>query len=351
MAREEANRRDITSDEGVETDAARCARLLPRVSRTFAINIRTLSRPMRDPVRLAYLLCRAADTLEDAWPGSPGEVGSRFDLLLASLRGDEAAARTLARAAAHAPAPPAEAEVVASLPALLRLLAGLPADRAMPVRACVVTMATGMRRYAVRAAQRAPGTPYLEDTAELHDYCHVVAGCVGEMLTQVHAAVHRLPQDAAFAARMRLSPRVGEALQLTNILLDWPSDLSRDRCHVPASWLATHAIGPHELGGRGAAAARELALRLGGLAHAALDEVADYLEQVPSHHLRYRLFVLWPALWARASLRVALADPGFPTGSRRPRLSRHALWSSAIGSLFVVTSHRGVRRLLAAPSR
>lgn len=348
MAREEGNREELTAAGGVETDAARGIRLLPRVSRTFAINIRTLAAPMRSSVRVAYLLCRAADTLEDAWPGPPDVVAARFDTLLEAIAGDSHAAARLAAEAAGCPAPAAEAEVVASLPALLRLLDALPPAQTEAVRDCVVTMATGMRRHAVRAASRPAGAPYLEDTAELHTYCHIVAGCVGEMLTRLHAAVHGLPHDAQFESRMRLAPRVGEALQLTNILLDWPADLTRGRCHLPATWLAVHAVDASALADH-PAVARELALRLGGLAHAALDEVADYLDLVPPSHVRYRLFVLWPALWARASLRVALADPGFPTSGSRPRLSRGALWASAASSLLVAGSHRAVRRLLAAP--
>lgn len=351
MAREEGILEKLTVAADAETDAALHVRLLPRVSRTFAINIRVLGARMRRPVRLAYLLCRVADTLEDAWPGSPGEVGERFDLLRAALAGDRPAALRLAGGASGSAAPAAEVELIEALPSLLRTLAGLPSGHATCVRDCVETMALGMRHYAMRAAERPPATPYLDDTAELHDYCHVVAGCVGEMLTRLHAAVHEMPVDAAFEQRIGLAPRVGEALQLTNILLDWPSDLARGRCHLPASWLATHAIGPEELLTTGQMVARELALRLGGLADAALDEVADYLDLIPAAHVRYRLFVLWPALWARASLRVALADPRFPAGGSRPRLSRQSLWTSAVGSLLVASSHRGVRRLLAAPVR
>ena len=43
-----------------------CERALPRVSRTFALNIRILPQPLRAVVRQAYLLCRIADTVEDS---------------------------------------------------------------------------------------------------------------------------------------------------------------------------------------------------------------------------------------------------------------------------------------------
>ena len=48
-----------------DQDRAWCRAALPRVSRTFALNIRVLSDPFRERVEAGYLLCRAADALED----------------------------------------------------------------------------------------------------------------------------------------------------------------------------------------------------------------------------------------------------------------------------------------------
>src|SRR6185503_9835839 len=42
----------------IEADRAFCRAMLPRVSRTFAINIRVLAGSMRDAVTVAYLMCR-----------------------------------------------------------------------------------------------------------------------------------------------------------------------------------------------------------------------------------------------------------------------------------------------------
>src|SRR4029077_7187245 len=103
-------------------------------------------------------------------------------------------------------------------------------------------LATGMSRYASRAAERGDRVPYLDTEAELHDYCYVVAGCIGEMLTRLHAAEYALTDDAVARERMQLAPIVGEALQLTNILLDWPTDVRRGRCYLPATWLAEYGL-------------------------------------------------------------------------------------------------------------
>lgn len=312
------------------TERAWCREALLRVSRTFSLNIRCLSGRMLESVRLAYLLCRAADALEDSWPGPAPEVRARFDALIAALEGDADAASTLA-VGATGQGPRADLAVLGRLPTLLKVLASLSPDDAADVRLCVRTMALGMQRYAARAAERGAREPYLDDDAELKDYCYVVAGCVGEMLTRLVS--RELPDDTVeyYERRLALAPVVGEALQLTNILLDWPVDLRGGRCHVPRTWLAQHALAPRDLIAP-SSEARELSLRLAGLAHAALDRVPDYMDTLPTTEHRYRLFCLLPTLWARTSLDLALSRPDFHTRAHRPRLTRPSiLWQAALG--------------------
>lgn len=321
-------------------DRAWCEATLPRVSRTFALNIRLLANPLREAVSVGYLMCRTADTIEDAWPGTAAEIETRFGLLLEAVAGDGAAAAALAAAAATRRASPGhgcdDLGLVAGFPRVWRAWRALPGADRESVAECLRTMAPGMRRYAARAAARPPGTPYLDDEAELHDYCRVVAGCVGVMLTRLAAA--GAGEDAgAFARRLELAPVVGEGLQLTNILLDWPVDVRQGRCHVPADWLAAAGLAPGELAGPARPEVDRLSRRLEALARAALARVPDYLDLVPSRAVRYRLFVLMPALWALASLEHARRDPEFPRG-RRPRLPRARLWREAAAGLL---GHRG----------
>jgi farnesyl-diphosphate farnesyltransferase len=336
------------TDDSLQAEAREfCRRTLPRVSRTFALNIELLSGSFREAVRVAYLLCRTADTIEDRWGGSPDEIGERFDAFVAALAGDDRAASELASAAGGGQDPnDNEIHLLAHLPLVLAAYRSLERGDRDAVAEGVRTMAEGMKRYASRAARRDAGACYVDDESELHDYCWVVAGCVGAMLTRLFESRAGDEPAARRARRAELAPVVGEALQLTNILLDWPTDVRRGRCYLPATWLQRLGLTPKDLAGGDAPAARELALRLEALAHAALDQVADYLETIEPRHLRYRVFCLWPALWARASIRVAHADPRFPLQGR-PKLTRAQLWSVAGRSLLVLHSPGGTRRLLA----
>jgi len=355
---------------GAAAERAFCRAMLPRVSRTFALNIRLLGGSMCDAVRIAYLMCRIADTIEDAWPGERREIERRFDQLIAAVAGSVREGETLAAGATalRGRASEAHVELVSRAAEVLRAFAVLAAADRAAVAEAVTTMSMGMRRYAGRAAERAGGAgrpawaggaaragaatavstiaafAYLDDDAELKDYCWIVAGCVGVMLTGLVA--RRSPSTPAVEARrLTLAPSVGEGLQLTNILLDWPHDVRRGRCYLPATWLAEEGLTPDELVGAPRPGISRLAERLEHRALEALDAVPEYVASWPASQFRYRQFCLWPSLWALASLDHARRDPEFPWAEHRPRMPRATLWRSALAAVALGHGDSGVLAL------
>ena len=310
-----------------------CRAMLPRVSRTFALNIRLLSGSFRDAVECAYLWCRVADTLEDGWPGAPGEIEERFARLRDAVDGDDRAVAHLAAAAASLPADRHDAALVRGLPSVQRVFRSLAAADRAPIVEALHVMSAGMSRYAARAAGRGAAHAYVDDEAELIDYCWVVAGCVGVMLTKLHARRSPSMPAAAVARSLDLAPVVGRALQLTNVLLDWPHDVRRGRCYVPGAWLAECGLAPADLVGAPRPELVELEDRLERLARGALARVPDYLAQIDQGAIRYRLFVLLPALWALRSIERARREPAFPWGEVRPKLTRGELWRAGATAL------------------
>jgi len=119
----------------------------------------------------------------------------------------------------------------------------------------------------------------------------------------------------------------------------------RGRCHIPASWLDEEALTPRDLIEPSGDRPRRLSQRLESLARAALARVPDYLVLYPASSVRYRMFVLWPALWALASIRHARTDPDFPFGPHRPRLPRGEVRRIAVAASFAGHTRGGVRHL------
>ena len=71
----------------VISDAEYQDKVLPHVSRTFALTIPQLPAALRIPVTNAYLLCRIADTIEDEPALSPTETLAFMQRFMGALAG------------------------------------------------------------------------------------------------------------------------------------------------------------------------------------------------------------------------------------------------------------------------
>lgn len=212
--------------------------LLERTSRTFALSIPRLPEPTRLATTLAYLLFRIADTFEDAavWPRARRSeaLTDLLDLLADAPPADRARAVDLARRwtdgrpTDHA----GYLDLLMATPEVLDALDGLsPSSRAIVLHHARRT-AEGMRGFVARSDEH--GSLRLATLGDLRDYCYVVAGIVGEMLTDLF--VHDAPalRDPAVEGPLRAHARAfGEALQLVNILKDADDDAHDGRTYLP----------------------------------------------------------------------------------------------------------------------
>jgi len=205
--------------------------LLEKTSRTFALSIPMLPEPTRRHVEIAYLLFRVADTFEDAarWPRE-ARIAALDELAeLLTTRGGEHAA-----SARWLEAIPLEhagyLELLRETPAVLEAYWEMPAGARSALAADLLRTVSGMAGFVRRGDAR--GNLRLATARELRDYCYVVAGIVGEMLTELFLVDH--PALAPVAGRLRRRSRFfGEGLQLVNILKDAASDATEGRIYLP----------------------------------------------------------------------------------------------------------------------
>ncbi len=207
--------------------------LLIKTSRTFALSIPRLPEPTRREVTIAYLLFRIADTFEDAasWTRARRiDALETFCRLLASPAPEE----TRRQAASWTAGMPIEhqgyQELMSEVPFVLDAYFRL-GDRARElVRSHTVRTAEGMAGFVARTDDG--GELELRDLEDLRGYCYVVAGIVGEMLTELFLLDRRRLAPIATDLRAR-SHLFGEALQLVNILKDSSFDATEGRSYLP----------------------------------------------------------------------------------------------------------------------
>ena len=287
------------------TDLEWGAQMLPKVSRTFALGITLLDPPWCDWVRTSYLLCRIADTVEDA----PGLTGSRRGALFAAFVG---ALRTghsltfvsLARGLPHDD----EGELARGLDRVLAVFASFPPEVRARITHWVEEMVDGMRAYAPRFDARAP----IRDEADLLRYCHFVAGTVGQLLTDLFALGSDRVREREPALRAE-AESFGLLLQLTNIAKDLEEDLARGACFVPQSILARRWIARDELFAPFVERQTSLVVRdLVAMAREHVPAAQRYVDALPEEALSIRRFCTLPLSLATRTLDVLDHDPMGP---------------------------------------
>ena len=206
--------------------------LLQKTSRTFALSIPVLPEPTRREVMIAYLLFRIADTFEDAtnWP-SEKRIAALHDFndLLRDWSREKAA--RLSSQWVRDDCSPHEGyrELISQVPFVLDAFLALSPAAVDAVRAHVIRSAEGMAGIVARTRD---GRLTLHSIQDLKDYCYVVAGIVGEMLSELFLLDR--PEVSGIAAYLReRAATFGEALQLVNILKDSAVDASEGRSYLP----------------------------------------------------------------------------------------------------------------------
>ncbi|RCV90864.1 phytoene/squalene synthase family protein [Billgrantia montanilacus] len=318
-------------------------RLLPGVSRTFALTIPQLPMPLRPAITNAYLLCRIADTVEDSTAMAPDEKDAHYRRLLAGLSDASTAQRfSEGLLGTGLVQDPLERELIVQAPGVLRAFGELPVDQQGALRDCVTTMCHGMADF-----ERLKNPHGLEDSGCLRDYCYVAAGCVGEMLTRLFADINPHIHDQRDELR-RLSLSFGQGLQLTNILKDVWDDRQRSICWLPRDVFEARGVDLMRTQNWQDHPGYHDGIRfLVAVAHHHLRLAQEYTLRIPASEIGIRRFCSWSIGMALSTLRKIADNPGY-TASEQVKISRRRLrLIVATNNLSVVsdTLLRGVFRL------
>lgn len=217
--------------ESANADLAYQKAILGSVSRTFALTIPLLPPSIEKVVGNTYLLCRIVDTIEDAAHLSPDTKQSLSRLFLDAVL-EKAPVRSFVAPCLEAlqvDGNPGELDLIANTPTVLRILHTCSNTDQAAVSRCVSIMSEGMSHF--HNKQTAAG---LRDLTEFEEYCYVVAGVVGELLTTIFCN-HSKSFAKNIHGQEKLAIDFGQALQMTNILKDSPEDRARGVSWKPAN--------------------------------------------------------------------------------------------------------------------
>lgn len=272
-------------------DVSKCWRILPKVSRSFALCIKVLPKPLNEQMMLSYLIYRIIDTVEDS--GAPlGTKRALFDEFLSVLRPAEMdAEKALAckeRLCGKIDCT-YEKELMENADAVVRAYYAQP----KAVRAYILkrgrTMAKGMYDFQKRR---------IETFADQNNYSYYVAGVIGYLFTDL-LHYNGIITDALRRKLRKYARQFGLALQKVNILRDIAHDLGENRRYWPQRLIAKYHLSYESLCLREnrEAAMKVLAEQVEN-ARAYLESAMKYVLLLPKKALRVRMFCLIPLFMA-----------------------------------------------------
>ena len=271
---------DMTTDADLEW----CYDAVHGVSRTFSITIDRLEEPMARHICLGYLLCRIADTIEDAGhipPETQTELLTAYDRVL-DPEDDLPVSAFMDEVEPWIPEERTnDWEVVAETPRVLRTFEALDEEPREimrdPVRELVDGMAMFTNRYADEGGLR------LQTLEELEEYCWYAAGTVGTLITGLVARGASQERAEELRANARSFALL---LQLVNIAKDVENDYHEENnVYLPAEWLEEEDVPVDEVTHEeNHGAVTNVIQRVTGRAETYLDDAQRYLEVVPETH-------------------------------------------------------------------
>lgn len=283
--------------------------LLRASSRTFAVGIERLPIRLRRTIRVAYLLLRVSDYLEDHETMAAEQKAELLRLWDRVLAGD-AHLEELRSGLVYDTSSGPDALVARHSDQVVHALTRLPPKHRDLVTRHVRDSTCGMARWALRG-------PLIRNEADLDDYMHEVAGRVGHLLTELFAEYSPIIRRRRNRL-MVLGREFGLGLQTVNVIRGLRSDLERGWIFIPESFVRPQELPREALFER---VHRPLALaaveQLATKAARHLEAAADYVRTIPPLHYSIRLFCLYPLLFAIRTVAISRGNPHVLTGEAK----------------------------------
>jgi farnesyl-diphosphate farnesyltransferase len=318
-----------------------CVQTLPKVSRTFALNISVLRGELHRSILTAYLFCRTVDTVEDAAKLDP-KIKIRLLIEFSQLIEDrdyrEKNLLTWLEECAKVDGSPNDLDLLHQVSRVFNVFDSLPKNHQDQIIPSVSKMAKGMAFFQ-NHFQFGEITP-LENINDLEEYCYFVAGVVGEMLCNLFFQILPHLPEAARNIMLQNAVSFGLGLQMTNISKDIIADRDRGWSYIPRSIISEKGLTIEEFHS-GASMDKNLQI-LKGLLNKTKGHLNDALKftlAIPRTEIALRLFCIWPLWMAVKTVAVLHNNPTLLNSNAQVKISRSTVKQILFGTPFIVWSN------------
>ncbi len=301
-------------------------KLLKSVSRSFYLSMRFLPAAMREPISVAYLLARAADTIADTEGLDSAEKLKSLDSFQDWVcEGSDRSPSLDFGAYGDLLTHPGERLLLKEIDRIVTVLRGLDEVTHQLVRDVLAIIISGQKRDLEHSRV------FCQNADELLLYTYQVAGCVGEFWTEV--GFYNLGKKFADPDRketmLASGKKLGQGLQLINILRDLHEDIPAGRVYLPADELA--ARGWDGKSGLSVDSVQPVAENWSRICSGFLSEGKAYVRGV--RNFRARFATALPLFLAEATAEK-LAQAGMAKVMRgKVKISRRKVWACMFRAL------------------
>jgi farnesyl-diphosphate farnesyltransferase len=298
-------KKDILAGKEIDTKVY-TRMILQKVSRTYALTIRSLGQPFREPVLVGYLLCRIADTYEDSATLPYESKFKALTLFLEILKEDDSNKLNELRALLTPFSIDDDEEFLAIYPELTIARYREFDEKIQEIMYQTVSeMVEGMKSTITK--QHTQGEVGTDTEEELEEYCYYVAGTVGNMLTALFHHLSPWIGKKLYEDMAQHNEAFGQALQLTNIIKDAMGDLKRGVSFIPKELAHQYRVDPDTLYlPENREAAKSVMNHLILKATRQLNVALKYCLMIPKQEPRMRLFTVMPVMFAIKTLGKAM---------------------------------------------
>ena len=316
--------------------------ILKDVSRSLYLSINIFPYPIRSVMAIGYIICRAADTIVDC-PNIDSDFKLKSIKLFHNIK--SAKIRThlsdVMKESSSKIKNPKEKPLLNSMTEVFDFYASLPKVYREMVDEIVDGVAHGMEIDILSFPFKNKTILALQGEVDLEKYCAYIGGAPGVFWAKLYGITLREKNKKTLKDFVQPSDakRIGEGLQITNILKDLAHDLRMGRCYLPQEDLKSVGLTPELLLDP---ANRD---RLDPIiskwiiwAINKLDVSEKFLAAIPKTAFAMRAAMVWPVFWAMDTLSEVVKGNSL-NALAAPKITRSKIYSTIMATPPILLSN------------